>query len=66
MYEDDRNIVQSPEESEEKRSEAELREELIGNKSLDTYRENYLVEAGAGAGKTYILTNRVITQLLSG
>ena len=66
MYEDDRDIVQSPEESEDKRSEAELREELIGNKSLDTYRENYLVEAGAGAGKTYILTNRVITQLLSG
>ena len=48
------------------RTEMDLREELIGRKSQDTYKENYLVEAGAGAGKTFILTNRVITQLLSG
>ncbi len=46
--------------------EAALREELTGRKGTDTYKVNYLVEAGAGAGKTYILVNRIINQLLSG
>ncbi len=46
--------------------EEELREELTGKKSTETYGMNYLIEAGAGAGKTYILVNRMINQLLSG
>ncbi len=52
--------------AEEIRREEELREELAGKKSLETYGVSYLIEAGAGAGKTYILVNRMINQLLSG
>ena len=43
-----------------------LRQELMGNASSETYRKNYLVEAGAGAGKTYIMVNRIVNQLLRG
>ena len=52
--------------AEEIRREEGLREELAGRKSAETYGVNYLIEAGAGAGKTYILTNRIINQLLTG
>lgn len=52
--------------TEEIRWEEELREELAGKKSPKTYGISYLIEAGAGAGKTYILVNRMINQLLSG
>ena len=45
--------------------EKELHETLAGNRSADTYNYNYLIEAGAGAGKTYILTNRIVNQLLT-
>ena len=32
-------------------------------KLLENYKENVLVMAGAGAGKTTLITNRVINQL---
>ncbi len=43
-------------------NEEEKRDALINLK----YRENTLVEAGAGAGKTYILVNRILNQVGSG
>ena len=36
--------------------EKSLRKELIGEVSDDTFHKNYLIEAGAGAGKTFILS----------
>ena len=36
-----------------KPEEKKLREELIGAEDTATFQRNYLVEAGAGAGKTY-------------
>jgi len=44
--------------------EKELRKELIGELSDRTFQTNYLIEAGAGAGKTFILSNRIVNQLL--
>ena len=44
--------------------EKSLRKELIGEVSDDTFRKNYLIEAGAGAGKTFILSNRIVNQIL--
>ncbi len=52
--------------TEEIRYEEELREELVGKRSTETYGISYLIEAGADAGKTYILVNRMINQLLTG
>ncbi len=46
--------------------EKELRKELIGELSNGTFQTNYLIEAGAGAGKTFILSNRIVNQLLQG
>lgn len=43
--------------------EMKLRDELAGAGNLDTYKKNYLIEAGAGAGKTYTMVNRIINQL---
>ncbi|MCQ2536705.1 MAG: UvrD-helicase domain-containing protein, partial [Lachnospiraceae bacterium] len=43
--------------------ELELRKELAGEAGLETYKKNYLIEAGAGAGKTYTMVNRIINQL---
>lgn len=43
-----------------------LREDLIGNSRLVTFSRNYLIEAGAGSGKTYTMVNRIINQLLKG
>ena len=45
-------------------TERELRKELIGEISDETFHTSYLIEAGAGAGKTYILSNRIVNQLL--
>ncbi len=47
-------------------NEKDLRKELIGEVSDRTFQNNYLIEAGAGAGKTYILSNRIVNQLLHG
>ena len=44
--------------------EKSLRKELIGEVSDDTFHKNYLIEAGAGAGKTFILSNRIVNQIL--
>lgn len=46
--------------------EEHLRKELIGKVSPDTYGKNYLIEAGAGAGKTFVMVNRIVNQLLDG
>ncbi len=46
--------------------EKDLRRELIGEISEETFHTNYLIEAGAGAGKTFILSNRLVNQLLHG
>ena len=46
--------------------ENQLRNELMGLSGLDTYRKNYLIEAGAGAGKTYTMVHRIANQLISG
>ena len=47
-------------------NEKDLRKELIGELSDRTFRTSYLIEAGAGAGKTFILSNRIVNQLLLG
>ena len=44
--------------------EKSFRKELIGEVSDDTFHKNYLIEAGAGAGKTFILSNRIVNQIL--
>lgn len=44
--------------------EKRLRKELIGEASDRTFQTNYLIEAGAGAGKTFILSNRIVNQIL--
>ena len=46
--------------------ERKLREELIGAEDFSTFRQNYLVEAGAGAGKTYTMVRRMANHLVSG
>lgn len=55
------------EELEKIEKEESLRNELMGNSGkIDTYDYNYLIEAGAGAGKTHTMTYRIINQLLKG
>lgn len=51
------------EQAEEKR-EQDLRAALASDPA--TYRINWLVEAGAGAGKTYLIVERMVNQLASG
>jgi len=47
-----------------------LRDELTGKgytrADFERNRKNYLVEAGAGAGKTFIMVQRIINQLVTG
>lgn len=43
-----------------------LRRELCGEGSAETYSHNWLIEAGAGAGKTYTMVNRIVNQLVRG
>lgn len=49
-----------------KPEEKKLREELIGAEDTATFQRNYLVEAGAGAGKTYTMVRRIANHLVSG
>lgn len=46
------------------KDEMKLRDELAGNGSCETYKYNYLVEAGAGAGKTHTMTERIVNQIV--
>ena len=48
------------------KEEQELREELMGQRGDATFDQNYLVEAGAGAGKTFTMVNRILRHLISG
>ena len=43
--------------------EMQLRAELMGQSGNTTYQTNHLIEAGAGAGKTETLVNRIANQL---
>ncbi|MBQ9931143.1 MAG: UvrD-helicase domain-containing protein, partial [Firmicutes bacterium] len=47
-------------------SEDKLREELMGEGPNPDFKINYLIEAGAGAGKTYTMVHRILHQLVSG
>ncbi len=49
-----------------KPEEKKLREELIGAEDTATFQQNCLVEAGAGAGKTYTMVRRIANHLVSG
>ncbi len=49
--------------------EEEIRDGLVAKdkgagRDLTTYQKNYIVEAGAGAGKTTILVERIVNQLI--
>ena len=46
--------------------EKQLRDTLMGLSGNNTYQKNYLIEAGAGAGKTFIMVRRIANQLISG
>lgn len=46
------------------KEELDLRAALTGDQT--TYRINWLVEAGAGAGKTHLIVERMVNQLTSG
>ncbi|MBP3809570.1 MAG: UvrD-helicase domain-containing protein [Clostridiales bacterium] len=46
-----------------KEKEMNLREQII---SVDNLDKNMFVEAGAGAGKTHLIVERVVQQLRSG
>lgn len=45
-------------------TEAELRSFL--ERDAQSYRANWLVEAGAGAGKTHLIVQRMVNQLAGG
>ena len=47
------------------KAESDLRAELMGNRGAATFLKNYLVEAGAGAGKSYTMTKRIGNLLLA-
>ena len=51
-------------------TEVELRDHLQGTdftcEDFAEQAENFLIEAGAGAGKTTIMVNRIVNQLASG
>ncbi len=46
--------------------EVDARNMLCATAPAPQFRTNFFVEAGAGAGKTYIIVNRIVNQLLSG
>lgn len=46
--------------------EQQIREELTGSLGNETYQKNYLIEAGAGAGKTFTMVHRIAHQLTTG
>ena len=46
------------------KEELGLRAALTGDPA--TYRTNWLVEAGAGAGKTHLIVERMVNQLATG
>lgn len=46
--------------------EQKIRDTLMGSHGNKTYQKNYLIEAGAGAGKTFTLVHRIAHQLISG
>ena len=46
-------------------SDQAVRTELMGENDPKTYENNYLVEAGAGAGKTYTMVQRIVNQLMN-
>ena len=47
-------------------TEQEIRDELMGVTANPDFQVNYLVEAGAGAGKTHTMIQRIVNQLVSG
>lgn len=47
-------------------TEQEIRDELMGVAANPDFQVNYLVEAGAGAGKTHTMIQRIVNQLVSG
>ncbi len=48
----------------ERRDKLSAQKNQAGVRDLTTYEKNYLVEAGAGAGKTYIMVERIVNQLI--
>lgn len=47
-------------------NEQDARDMLCAKGSATNFQQSYFVEAGAGAGKTYIIIQRIVAQLLSG
>lgn len=47
-------------------TEEKLREAMMGEGDLSSFQTNWLVEAGAGAGKTYTIVRRILRQLITG
>ncbi|MBQ9413143.1 MAG: UvrD-helicase domain-containing protein, partial [Oscillospiraceae bacterium] len=45
--------------------EQDLRATLMGERDNSTFLTNYLIEAGAGAGKSFTMTNRIVNLLLA-
>ena len=45
--------------------EHDLRETLMGLGDPSTFLTNYLIEAGAGAGKSYTMSNSIVNLLLA-
>ena len=46
--------------------EKALRAALTGESGTESFEKNWLVEAGAGAGKTYTIVQRIVRQLTAG
>lgn len=47
-------------------TEKALRDSLMGETGPGSFKTNWMVEAGAGAGKTHIIAWRIVRQLISG